>query len=118
MLQEFLRLAVYVPISEASDGPGLTLASAAAVQEIMRVFREFDFAGRVGTYRAVAQISGGADTFTPTSDSAPVHGVADIASTVPAARIVTYVPAGTPGGEVDQMIDALVSAHPWEHPLV
>jgi hypothetical protein len=118
MLQEFLRLAVYVPIDEASDGPGLTLASAATVQEIMRVFREFDFAGRVGTYRVVAQISGGADTFTPTSDSAPVHGVADIASTVPSARIVTYLPAGTPGGEVDQMLDALVSAHPWEHPLV
>jgi len=118
MLQEFLRLAIYVPIDEASEGPGLTVASAAAVQEIMRVLREFDFAGSVGTYRAVAQISGGADTFTPTADSAPGHGVADIAAIVPSARVVTYIPARTPGGDVDRMIDALVSAHPWEHPLV
>ena len=118
MLQEFLRLAIYVPIDEASEGPGLTVASAAAVQETMRVLREFDFAGSVGTYRAVAQISGGADTFTPTADSAPAHGVADIAAIVPSARVVTYIPARTPGGDVDRMIDALVSAHPWEHPLV
>jgi hypothetical protein len=115
MRQEFLRLAVYVPVGEASDG--LTAASA-PVREIMRVIRAFDFAGSVGTYRAVAQISGCADTFTPTADSAPVHGAADTASTVPSARIVTYVPAATPGGDVDRLIAALVSAHPWEHPLV
>jgi hypothetical protein len=65
-MQEFLRLAVYVPVDEASIGPGTTVASAAAVQEIMRVLRAFDFAGSVGTYRTVAQISGCADTFTPT----------------------------------------------------
>jgi len=98
MLQEFLRLAIYVPIDEASEGPGLTVAFAAAVQEIMRVLREF--------------------AFTPTADSAPAHGVADIAAIVPSARVVTYIPARTPGGDVDRMIDALVSAHPWEHPLV
>jgi hypothetical protein len=118
MLQEFLRLAVYLPVDEASQGSGLAVASAPAVQEIMRVIREFDFAGSVGTYRAVAQISGCADTFTPTADSAPVHGAADIASTVPSARVVTYVPAATPGGDVDRLIGALVSVHPWEHPLV
>jgi hypothetical protein len=118
MLQEFLRLAVYLPVDEASQGSGLTAASDPAVQEIMRVIREFDFAGSVGTYRAVAQISGCADTFTPTADSAPVHGAADIASTLPSARVVTYVPAGTPGADIDRLIGALVSAHPWEHPLV
>jgi hypothetical protein len=116
MRQEFLRLAVYVPVGEASDG--LTVASDPAVQEIMRVIRAFDFAGSVGTYRAVAQIWGCADTFTPTADSAPVEGVAGTASTVPSARVVTYVPAGTPGEDVDRLIAALVSAHPWEHPLV
>jgi|1186.fasta_scaffold10958_3 hypothetical protein len=118
MRQEFLRLAVYLPVDEASQGSGLAVASDPAVQEIMRVIRGFGFAGSVGTYRAVAQISGAADTFTPTADSAPVHGTADIASTVASARIVTYVPAATPAGDVDRLIAALVSAHPWEHPLV
>jgi hypothetical protein len=37
MLQEFLRLAVYVPIDEASDGPGLTLASAAVDRVSLRM---------------------------------------------------------------------------------
>ena len=118
MLKEFLRLAVYIPIGEADDGPGPVVASAAAVQEILRVLRAFDFAGSVGTYQAVAEISAGAETFVHTKDSAPAHGAAGIAATVPSARLVTYVPAGTPGGRVDQMIGAVVSAHPWQHPVI
>lgn len=118
MRQEFLRLAVYLPVDEASQGSVLTAASGPAVQEIMRVIRAFDFAGSVGTYRAVAQVSGAADTFTPTAASAPVHGAADIASTVASARVVTYVPAATPDEDVDRLIGAIVSAHPWEHPLI
>jgi hypothetical protein len=39
MLQEFLRPAVYVPVDEADEGSGSAVASAAAVQEILRVFR-------------------------------------------------------------------------------
>jgi hypothetical protein len=62
MLQEFLRLAVYVPVDEASQGPGLDVVSAPAVREILRTFREFDFVGSVGTYKAVAEISSGAET--------------------------------------------------------
>jgi hypothetical protein len=49
MLQEFLRLAVYVPVDEASQGAGLEVVSATAVREILRTFREFDFVGSVGT---------------------------------------------------------------------
>jgi hypothetical protein len=118
MLQEFVRLTVYVPVDEDSAGSGLAAASAGAVREILRVLSGFDFAGSVGTYKAVAEISAGAETFVPTGDSAPVHGTARVASTVPSARLVTYIPAGTPGEEVDRMVGAVISAHPWEHPLV
>ena len=92
MLQEFVRLAVYVPVDEGSQDADLTAVS--AVQEILRTFREFDFAGSVGTYRAVAEISSGVETFVPTADAAPTHGVAGSASTDPSARLVTYIPAG------------------------
>jgi hypothetical protein len=118
MLREFLRLTVYVPVDEASAGSGLAATSATAVREILRVLSEFDFAGSVGTYKAVAEISCGAETFVPTQDSAPAHGVAGAASTVPSARLVTYVPADTPGNEVNRMLGEVVSAHPWEHPVV
>ena len=116
MLQEFVRLAVYVPVDEGSQDADLTAVS--AVQEILRTFREFDFAGRVGSYRAVAEISSGVETFVPTADAAPTHGVAGSASTVPSARLVTYIPAGTPGEELDRLVDAIASVHPWEHPLI
>ena len=116
MLQEFVRLAVYVPVDEGTPDAGLTAVS--AVQEILRTFRDFDFAGSVGTYKAVAEISSGMETFVPTADAAPTHGVADIASTVPSARLVTYIPAGTPGEELDRLVDAIASVHPWEHPVI
>jgi len=116
MLQEFVRLAVYVPVDEGSQDADLTAVS--AVQEILRTFREFDFAGSVGTYRAVAEISSGVETFVPTADAAPTHGVAGSASTVPSARLVTYIPAGTPEEELDGLVDAIASVHPWEHPLI
>ena len=116
MLQEFVRLAVYVPVDEGTQDAGLTAVS--AVQEILRTFREFDFAGSVGAYKAVAELSSGMETFVPTADAAPTYGVADSASTVPSARLVTYIPAGTPGEEVDRLVDAIASVHPWEHPLI
>jgi len=116
MLQEFVRLAVYVPVDEGSQDADLTAVS--AVQEILRTFREFDFAGSVGAYRGVAEISSGAETFVPTADAAPTHGVAGSASTVPSARLVTYIPADTPGEELDRLVDAVASVHPWEHPVI
>jgi len=116
MRQEFVRLAVYVPVDEGSQDADLTAVS--AVQEILRTFREFDFAGSVGAYRAVAEISSGAETFVPTADAAPTHGVAGSASTVPSARLVTYIPADTPGEELDRLVDAVASVHPWEHPVI
>ena len=116
MLQEFVRLAVYVPVDEGSQHEGLMAVS--AVREILRTFREFDFAGSVGAYKAVAEISSGVETFVPTADAAPTHGAAGIASTVPSARLVTYIPAGTPGEELDRLVDAVASVHPWEHPVI
>ena len=116
MLQEFVRLAVYVPVDEGTQDADLTAVS--AVADILRTFRESGFAGSVGAYKAVAEISSGVETFVPSADAAPTHGVADIASTVPSARLVTYVPAGTPGEELDRLVGAVAAVHPWEHPLV
>ena len=116
MLQEFVRLAVYVPVDEGTPDANLTAVS--AVAEILRTFRESGFAGSVGAYKAVAEISSGVETFVPTADAAPTHGVADIASTVPSARLVTYIPAGTPGDELDRLVGAVAAVHPWEHPLI
>jgi hypothetical protein len=76
MVQEFLRLTVYVAIGEADEDSGSEAASAAAVQEILRVFLEYDFTGSFGTYRTVVGISAGAETFVRTEDSALAYGAA------------------------------------------
>jgi hypothetical protein len=118
MLQTFFRLAVYTPISETDDRPGSDIVSPDAVQIILRIFRESDFAGRVGTYNAVAEISRGAETFVPTKASSPTQGEVNVPSNVVTARLVTYLPATTTREELDALIEEIVSAHPWEHPVL
>jgi hypothetical protein len=64
-------------------------------------FREFDFAGSVGTYKAVAEISSGVETFVPTADAS--HGLnaepgpASIYSDAGPARWSRTVWAGSSG---------------------
>jgi hypothetical protein len=118
LFQEYVRLAVYVPIDENDASQSSRIAYADAVEAILDVLRMFEFAGMVGTYKMVAELSGGAETFIPTEDSTPVHGMVGTASIVPSARLVTYVPASTPREEVDRMVDQVVSTHPWEHPVI
>lgn len=74
MLQKYLRIIVYVPIEEDALGSAADIASASQVQAILGVFRTFEFAGMVGTYKMVAELSDGMETFTPTEHSAPAHG--------------------------------------------
>jgi hypothetical protein len=118
LLQEYIRLAVYVPIEESDAGKSSRIAYADPVQAVLDAFRMFEFAGMVGTYRMVAELSGGAETFMPTENSTPAHGRAGNASVVASVRVVTYIPASTSREKVDRMVDQVVAKHPWEHPVI
>jgi len=118
MFKRFLRLAVYVPAMAATGEPEKTFESTSAVHTLLSVFRQFDFVGKVGTYKTVVEISNGTETFAPTMNSRPTYGAANVASTVPSVKLVTYMPAGTHSAEVDRMIAEVVLAHPWEHPVI
>ncbi len=119
MLMRFIRLTVYVPILEAAS-PELQspIESASTVQAILDVFRELDYVGRIGTYKTVVEISSGTETFIPTMASTPTHGMPDLPSIVRSAKLITYLPASTQNAEVDRLVGEVVSAHPWEHPVV
>ena len=54
----------------------------------------------------------------PTADSAPAHERSRLVSAVPSARLVTYIPAGTPHEGIGGLVNAVASVHPWEHPLI
>jgi hypothetical protein len=117
MLQRFFRVAVYTPISEADDRSSSDVFSTNAVQALLRIFRKYDFAGNVGTYNAVAEISRGAETFVPTEASSPTHGTVNVSSNVISACLVTYIPTAA-REQLDTLIEEIVSAHPWEHPVL
>ena len=118
MLQEFVRLTVYAPAGEPSGEATPDMTSASSVQAALRVLSRFGFAGNVGTYRDVVEISAGTETYVPTDASAPTHGAAGARSMVPSARLVTYIPATTSEDELATLIDEMAAAHPWEHPVI
>ena len=118
MLQGFIRLAVYIPVSEKNFSLISTVESDNSIQAILRILREFDSAGEIGTYKAVAEISKGAETYVPTDASTPTHGVPYVQSMVPSVRLVTYLPNSTDDEELRRLIDEIASAHPWEHPVM
>jgi hypothetical protein len=117
-LREFIRLAVHTPIDETDFSPRSSVEFARAAQDTLRVLREFDFAGSVGTYKAVAEISKGVETYTPTRTSTPAHGTPDMPSIVPSARLVTYLPKTVSDEDLSRLIHEIVISHPWEHPVV
>ena len=117
MLQIFYRLAVYIPISEADEISDSNIVSTNVVQTFLRIIRKHDFAGSIGTYNAVAEISSGVETFVPTIASAPAQGEVNVPSNVVSARLVTYIPM-TAREELDALIEEIISAHPWEHPVL
>ena len=118
MLQTFFRLAVYSPISETDDRSSSDVVSTNAVQTLLRVFRKYDFTGSVGTYNAVIEISRGTETFVPAQDSSPAQGSVNVPTNVVSARLVTYIPTTTTREELDTLIEDIISAHPWEHPVL
>ena len=118
MLQTFFRLAVYVPISETNDFADSDIISANEVQALLRIFRECDFAGIVGTYNAVVEISSGTETFVPSEASFPTYGKINVPSNVISIRLVTYIPISTTREKLSTLIDEIVLAHPWEHPVI
>jgi hypothetical protein len=123
MLRTFLRLAVYIPVEDA-DGQDANFTEASwfmesgSVRSILRILRNTGYAGTVGSYEAVAEISPGLETFVPTGSSQPAHGSAGAAAVVPSARLVTYLPSSTPAGELSRLADEIAAAHPWEHPVL
>jgi hypothetical protein len=118
MLQVFYRLAVYVPIPEIDERACRDIVSTNAVQALLQILRKYDFAGNVGTYNGVAEISWGAETFVPTQASSPTKGAVNVPTDVVSARLVTYIPITTPREELDTLIEEMASAHPWEHPVL
>ena len=123
MLHTFLRLAVYIPVEDADDQDAkFTEASwlmeSGSVRTILRILQNTGYAGTIGTYKTVAEISAGLETFVPTESSQPSHGSAGTAAVVPSARLVTYLPSSTPAGELSRLADEIAAAHPWEHPVI
>lgn len=118
MLKEFVRLTIYVPASEPSGEAAPDMTTASSVQAALRVLSRFAFAGNVGTYQDVVEISAGTETYVPTDASAPTHGAAGARSIVPSARLVTYIPATTSEEDLTTLIDEVAAAHPWEHPVI
>jgi hypothetical protein len=118
VLNTFFRITIYIPIEDASHAADSLIVTSESVQPILRVLGTYELAGAVGTYKAVAEISTGIETYTPTESSQPASGAAGSPSVVRSARLVTYIPSLVSIEELSSLTDEIAAAHPWEHPVI
>jgi hypothetical protein len=114
----FTRIAVYVPLAPEESGSLAELMATPSVSRIIALLQRVEFAGRVGSYRAVIEMSEGVESYMPTVDASPVHGDTGRVSYLRTVKVVTYVPSAIDQGAVDALVQDLASVHPWEHPVI
>jgi len=59
MLVSYFRITMYIPIEDADSMADSLVTNSKSVQPILRVLGNIEFAGAVGTYKAVTEISTG-----------------------------------------------------------
>ena len=71
--------------------------------------------GDFGLYHGVCEIGPGWESFTPSPDAAPTLGQAGVTALSPTVILKTYA---STGADLDAALTALVTAHPWEIPVI
>ena len=85
---------------------------------VLAVIRANNSLGDFGLYQGVFEIALGVEGFTPTARSRPTTGCAGTNSLSPTAIITTYIDAAADAVTIQAAISALMSAHPWEIPVI
>ena len=98
----------HIPMPET----GSTLA------EILDIVRREEALGDFGLYKSVVEMVAGWEIFTPTSDAKPTLGKANATSISPTAILTIYIAEEASPKAVSRAIDAIMTAHPWEVPVI
>jgi hypothetical protein len=117
------RITVYCPASRDAwlallAGDTARLEQDPAVAPLFNTLRAHAEFGALGPYRNVYEVSGGHESFTPSSEARPALGTAGQISTTTSIVVTTYVPQAVSQTRLAELVAALAASHPWELPVI
>lgn len=117
------RITVYCPASRDSwlallAGDTARLEHDPAVAPLFNTLRAHAEFGALGPYRNVYEVSGGHESFTPSSEARPAMGTAGQTSTTASIAVTTYVAQAVSDARLAELVSALAASHPWELPVI
>ncbi|WP_448663382.1 hypothetical protein ACG3SL_01530 [Sphingomonas sp. CJ20] len=116
-------LRVHCPI-EAATLAGLLAGRTACIEAdpvlaaMLAIVRSDTPLGDFGAYRSVVELAPGWELFTPGADAVPTLGKAGSGAVSPTAILTLYIPGDAPAEALAHAIDAIMTAHPWEVPVI
>ncbi|MCH7628572.1 MULTISPECIES: hypothetical protein [Novosphingobium] len=114
---------IHVPVAPETLAALLAGESAAMERDpvlyaMLAIVRDQPALGDFGLYNGVAEIALGWETFTPGPDAVPTLGTADETTFSPTVTVTTWLRDDAAETDVDAALAALMSAHPWEVPVI
>jgi len=93
--------------------------SCSTLAKISQLLKNSDPIGRIGNYRAVYELGMGIECYTPDNGSNPGQGTIGMEEYMRVITFVTYCnPKITNMNQVENFINKVAEAHPWEHPVI
>jgi hypothetical protein len=116
------KLRVHWPVSAETFDSLVASAGAAYLSEDLRPLRNViettSELGDFGAYTDVVEMSLGVETFLVGDSANATLGARGERCVSPTLVVTTYLSAELSAARVDQVISELVSAHPWEVPVI
>jgi hypothetical protein len=122
-LKECSVIRIYVPLEmeEMSDGlaqsQGTLLSRSPYLSKILDILATSEEVGRLGNYCSVYELVDGEEWYTPTQSAHPSLGRPEVESGVRIAVVTTYA-VGVSRPQIEEFLEKVVNAHPWEHPVI
>ena len=105
-------------LEECLKGNLDSLESDPVAAKLLAVIRGPNPLGDFDLYQGVFEVAFGVEGFTPAPRARPTAGDPGRATLSPTAIITTYVDESADDEAVTDALNALVSAHPWETPVI
>ncbi|HEV7185388.1 MAG TPA: hypothetical protein VGN33_12900 [Leifsonia sp.] len=116
------KLRVHWPVSAETFESLVTSAGAAYLSEDLRPLRDIiettSELGDFGAYTDVVEISFGLESFLVGDSANATLGARGERCVSPTLIVTTYLRAELSAARIDQVVSELVSAHPWEVPVI
>jgi hypothetical protein len=120
-LKAFWKIKIYVPnilSPESRAIEEISQKTARVSSKIITAIRSIPGAGEVGKYSGLYEVDVGFEGYQPEKGASPRYGKIGEGAIIGKSTIITYLDRVRGERVLDDLVNAIVNAHPWEHPVI